>query len=97
MRPIETIELNINYEEDYQFIDELHEIDLDNGYSVIFNFSAEVYIKHDRRDFYDEPQFKVNVGCEHIEILEIYDGQETIELTPAQEKELKTDILKWIE
>ena len=97
MKPKETIELNINYDEEYQFIDEKHEIELDNGYSTIFNFSAEVYIKTDRRGFYDEPQFKVDVGCEHIEILEVYDGEETIELTPAQEKELKENILNYIE
>lgn len=97
MKPIEKIELNINYEEDYQFIDELHEIDLDNGYSVIFNFSAEVYIKHDRRDFYDEPQVEVKVEDQIVEIIEVYDGDDLIELSPAQEKELKTEILSYIQ
>ena len=95
---MEKIQLGINYSESIQFIDQTHEVTLDNGYDVIFNITAEVIVSDNiGATFYDETQKSVQILNLEIEILEVYLGEDLITLDDSAEKELKTELLKWIE
>nr|DAI89646.1 MAG TPA: hypothetical protein [Caudoviricetes sp.] len=95
---MEKIQLGINYSESIQFIDQTHEITLDNGYDVIFNITAEVIVSDNiGATFYDESQTTVDVQNLEVEIIEVYSGEDLIILSDSAEKELKQQILENIE
>ena len=95
---MEKIELGIDYLEPLQLIDQTHEVTLDNGYDVIFNITAEVIVSENiGATFYDETQKSIEILNLEIEILEVYLGEDSTTLDDSAEKELKTELLKWIE
>jgi len=95
---MEKIELGIDYLESIQFVDQMHEVTLDNGWEVLFNITADVTVSENiGATFYEENQSTVDIQNLEIELLEVYDDNELLELSEAQEKEIKTEILKWIE
>jgi len=95
---MEKIELGIDYLEPLQFIDQTHEVTLDNGYDVIFNITAEVIVSENiGATFYDETQKSIEILNLEIEILEVYFGEDLVTPTDSQEKEIKQQILENIE
>lgn len=84
------IELGINYLEDIQLIDETHEITLDNGWEATINIVADVIVSgNNGASYYDEPQKSVEVYNVAVEILEVWNGEESVDMTPTELKELK--------
>lgn len=84
------IKLGINYLEDIQLIDETHEITLDNGWEATINIVADVIVSgNNGASYYDEPQKSVEVHNLAIEILEVWNEEESVDMTPTELKELR--------
>ncbi len=91
------INLEIDYVPGINYIDEYFERLLDNGWEVSFNVTGNAYLIEDiGNDFYEENQSTVDLDLD-VEILEAWNDEGMIELTPAQEKEIKTEILSYIQ
>lgn len=89
------IELFIDYTESIQLVDQTHEITLDNGWEAIVNITADVTVSENiGATFYDESQSSVNIENLEIEITEVWDGEDLLQLSEAQIKEIKREILE---
>lgn len=92
------IELGINFSEEIQFIDQTHEVTLDNGYEVIFNVTADVTVSENiGANYYEESQVTVDVQNLEIDILEVWDNEDLLELSEERLKAIRKEIKDNIE
>ena len=91
------LELDIDFTEEIQYLQqEFFDVEI-GEYFVNFIFSADITIDYSTPvSFYEERQNTVKILNPEIEIQETFKGEEMVELTPAQEKELKKEILNSI-
>jgi len=96
---MKTIELNIDWTESMQFIEQQETVFLDDGSTAEISIFAEVTIYDNVPiSFYDERQQSVKVENLEIEILELWNKiGEKITLDDSAEKEIKQQILENIE
>lgn len=98
MKPLKPIQVQIDYSEPIQFLEEFFSLDLDNGYTVNFIYKAEIIIAENLGyNYYEENQTSVKTLNPEIEILDVWDEDDLILLSDSAEKELKQELLKWIE
>ena len=94
---MKTITLPIDYSPGIHYIDEYCEVKLDNGHDVNFNLMGTVYVKEDAGlTYYDEPQQITDVDLK-VDIIEVWNGEELVELNGIEETNLKIEILSYIE
>lgn len=92
------LELGYDFLEPIQFIDQTHEITLDNGYEVIVNITADVIISENiGATFYDENQVTVDVQNLEVNILEVYSGEDLLELSEERLRAIRKEIKDNIE